>query len=144
MTNVSRFDPFADVMDDLLRGFFVRPVGYEPGASAAHATGRIVMDVTESDNAYRVSAEMPGVHKEDIQVTINGNQVSLAAEVKKVQEAAGEKVLRSERFAGKLARTFQLAQEIDEGSAQAKFDNGVLELVLPKRAAVTAKKLVIE
>jgi len=85
------------------------------------------------------------VKKEDINVTINGNQVTISAEVKREREdKQGEKVLRSERYYGKAYRAFSLAQDVDEASAQAKYNEGVLELRLPKKAAVTAKKLSIQ
>ncbi len=92
-----------------------------------------------------IQAEIPGVKKEDINVTINGNQVAISAEVKREREdKQGEKVLRSGRYYGKVYRAFSLAQDVDEGSAQAKYNEGVLELRLPKKAAVTAKKLSIQ
>lgn len=141
MANISRFDPFqisnTDPFDDVFKGFF-RPVRLENQL-------QIKMDVKEDDKNYTVHAEMPGVNKEDIQVTIDGNQVSISAEVKKQKEEKdGEKVLRCERYYGKVARSFSLANEIDEGAAQAKYLHGVLELVLPKKAASTAKKLTID
>ena len=103
------------------------------------------IDVKEDDGAYVVQAEIPGVKKEDINVTINGNQVAISAEIKREREdRQGEKVLRSERYYGKVYRAFSLAQDVDEASAQAKYNEGVLELRLPKKAAVTSKKLAIQ
>jgi len=81
--------------------------------------------------------------KDDINVTINGNQVAITAEVKAGQQN-GEKSLRAERFYGKVYRAFSLAQDVDEASAQAKYNDGVLQLRLPKKAAVSAKKLSIQ
>lgn len=138
MANTSRFDPF----DDLFRGFFVRPVGLEPEASTPPT---IKMDVREQEGAYLVHAELPGVRKEDIHVTIDGNQVTLSAEVRQNKETKdGERVLRSERYYGKVARSFQLAQDIDDNQATARFTDGILELALPKRAASASKRLTIE
>jgi len=98
----------------------------------------------EGDKAYTVHAEMPGVKKEDIHVTIDGNTVSISAEVKKdSEEKEGEKVLRSERYYGKVSRSFGLGQEVDEASASAKFNDGVLELVLPKKAPTASRTLTI-
>ncbi|PZP57579.1 MAG: heat-shock protein Hsp20, partial [Azospira oryzae] len=86
----------------------------------------------------------PGVKKEDIQVTIDGNQVAIAAEVKKDgEEQQGEKVLRRERYYGKLYRAFSLGQEVDEGAASARFVDGVLELTLPKRTGTSGRRLTI-
>ena len=142
MANVSRYEPFGDVFDDLLKGFFVRPMTYE-GQPAA--PGRIKIDVSEKDGAYVVHAEIPGVKKEDIQVSIDGNQVSISAEVKKqTEEKQGERTLRSERYYGKVFRSFTLAQDVNEAEAQAKYNEGVLELTLPKKAVSAAKKLAIQ
>lgn len=142
MGNIARYDPFdvtLEPFDDLFRGFF-RPVRME-GAPVV----QIKMDVKESDKAYLVHAEVPGVSKEDIHVTIDGNQVAISAEVKKEkEEKEGEKVLRSERYYGKVYRAFSLAQEVDQAASHAKYANGVLELTLPKKAVSAAKKLAVE
>jgi HSP20 family protein len=138
MSNITRFNPFDDTLDDLFRGFLVRPV--VEGAPQL----QIKMDVSEDDKAYKVRADMPGVKKEDIQVTIDGNQVSISAEVKQEKEERdGKKVLRSERYYGKVYRAFNLGQEVDDAAAQAQYTDGVLELTLPKRAATAAKKLTV-
>jgi HSP20 family protein len=141
MANVVRYGPFEDAFDDLFRGFIMRPFGVERETSPA----QIRLDVSENNGAYVVTAEMPGVKKDDINVTINGNQVAISAEVKKEKEAKNsEKELRSERYYGKVYRAFTLAQDVDEGAAQARYTDGVLELTLPKKAVTQAKKLAIQ
>jgi len=143
MANIARFDPFHDIVDDLLKGFFVRPVAYD-GRSAFEAP-RLKVDVTEKNGAYLVSADLPGVKKEDIQVAIDGAQVTLSAEVKREKEVAdGERVLHVERSFGKVSRSFSLPQELDEAKAEAKFRDGVLELTLPKKAAAARKSITIQ
>jgi HSP20 family protein len=103
------------------------------------------MDVVELDNAYVVNAEIPGVAKDDIQVSIEGNQVTIGAEVKREPEAKdGGRVLRSERYRGGVYRGFTLPVEIDESASSAKYENGVLELTLVKKAAVAGRKLTIQ
>ncbi|MBI5436537.1 MAG: Hsp20/alpha crystallin family protein [Nitrosomonadales bacterium] len=140
MANLTRYNPADDAFDDLFRGFFMRPVRIEGQPEI-----QIKMDVKENDNAYTVHAEIPGVKKEDIHVTIDGNQVAISAEVKNEKEVKeGEKVLRSERYYGKVSRAFTVAQDVDEAAAQAKYNDGVLELTLPKKAAVKSKRLNIE
>lgn len=139
MGNITRYDPFGD-LDDLFKGFFVRPMVFEGDRPA-----QIKMDVKEEDKAYLVQAELPGVKKEEIQVTIDGNQVAISAEVKRgKEEKQGEKVLRSERYYGKVYRAFSLGQDVDEGAAQARYEGGVLELKLPKKSATATKKLIID
>ena len=141
MANVTRFD---EAFDDLLRGFFVRPVSFE--GQAAHAqVAQFRVDVTENENAYTVHAEIPGVKKEDISISIDGDQVAISAEVKAEKEAKdGERVLRSERYYGKVYRAFQLGQPVDDNAAVAKYNDGILELTLPKKAAASAKRITIQ
>jgi len=140
MANILRYSPADDAFDDLFRGFFMRPVRFEGQPEV-----QIKMDVSEDDKAYTVHAEIPGVKKEDIHVTIDGNQVAVSAEVKNEKEVKeGEKVLRSERYYGKVSRAFTLGQDVDEAAAQAKYNNGVLELRLPKKAASASRKLAIQ
>jgi HSP20 family protein len=143
MVNIARFDPFNSIVDDLFKGFFVRPVAYD-GRSAYDAP-RLTVDVTEKNGAYLVSAELPGVKKEDIQVAIDGAQVTLSAEVKREKETTeGEHVLHTERSYGKVTRSFTLPQELDEAKAEAKFRDGILELTLPKKAAAARKAITIQ
>jgi HSP20 family protein len=142
MANISRYDPFGDVFDDLLKGFFVRPMAYESQLAAA---GRIKIDVSEKEGAYVVQAEIPGVKKEDIQVNIDGDQVSINAETRGEKEIKeNERVLHRERYYGKVERAFRLGAEIDQSGAVAKYADGVLELTLPKKAAAAGRQLAIQ
>jgi HSP20 family protein len=105
---------------------------------------QIKLDVDESDAEYIVKAEIPGVRKEDIDVRIDGNLVTLSAEVKREsEEKKGSRVLRSERQYGFASRSFTLASAVDDAKADAKYANGVLTLKLPKRAAESRKRLAI-
>ena len=142
MANITRSDPFRistlDPFEDVLKGFF-RPVRMEGAPDV-----QIKMDVKEDDKCYTVHADIPGVKKDDIQVNIDGNQVSISAEAKQEKEVKeGERVIRSERFYGKAERSFSLGSEINEAAAKAKYADGVLELTLPKKAATSAKRLAI-
>jgi HSP20 family protein len=140
MANILRYNPADTAFDDLFRGFFMRPVRYEGQQEI-----QIKLDVNEDDKAYTVHAEIPGVKKEDIHVTIDGSQVAISAEVKNEKEVKeGEKVLRSERYYGKVSRTFLLDQDVDEVAAQAKYNEGILELRLPKRVSAKSKTLAIQ
>jgi len=139
MSNVTLYHPFADpAIDDLFRGFF-RPVRAEREAVS------IKLDVTEKDNSYIVRAEIPGVAKDDIQVSIEGNQVTIGAEVKRdTEKQDGERVLHSERYYGSAFRSFTLPAELDETASAAKYENGVLELTLAKKPVVAGRKLAIQ
>jgi HSP20 family protein len=141
MANISRFDPLATNIDDLFKGLFLRPVRFDlEGAPQL----QIKLDVKKSDGAYSVTAELPGVKKEDIQVNVDGNIVTIGAEVKKEsEEKKGEEVLRSERYYGKLERSFALEADVDETKVDAKYDNGVLKLVLPLKASSKARRIAV-
>jgi HSP20 family protein len=144
MSNITRFDPFNELVDDLFMGFLVRPVPYA-AYEGREAALRAKVDVAEKNGAYLFSAELPGVKKEDIQVSIDGAQVTLSAEVKREREASqDERVLHVERVYGKVMRSFTLPQELDESKVEAKFRDGVLELTLPKKAAAARKQITIQ
>ena len=141
MANVTRWDPFEDHLDELFKGFFVHPVRVDPSQEA----NRIRVDVKEDDKSYVVHAEIPGVKKEEIQVSIEGNQVAISAEVKRQKdEKQAEKTLRTERYYGKVYRAFSLGQDVDQEQAQARYENGVLELTLPKRAAASTRRVTVQ
>jgi HSP20 family protein len=141
MPNITRFD---EAFDDLLRGFFVRPVNFD-GSPAHGQIAQFRVDVSESEAAYTLRAEIPGVKKDDINISIDGDQVAISAEVKNEKEVKdGERTLRSERFYGKVHRAFQLGQPVDENTANAKYSDGILELTLPKKAAASAKRISIQ
>ncbi|MEO6022656.1 MAG: Hsp20/alpha crystallin family protein [Burkholderiales bacterium] len=139
MSNVMRWDVLDDQFDNLVRNLF-RPVS----VTTRDVVLPIKMDVSESDSAYQIHAEIPGVSKEDIKIEIEGNQVSISSETKSEKDVKeGERVLRSERYYGKVSRSFTLAQEVEENTASAKYENGVLELTLPKKATSKAKLLAV-
>lgn len=145
MANITRFDPFRELarfepfgdMDDWFRKMSLRPLLRE----GMEIEPQIKMDVKEADGKYLINAEIPGVKKDDIHVTIDGNRVSISAEVKKEkEEKEGERVIRSERSYGMASRSFSLADEVDQSQVQAKYNNGVLELMLPKKAGASSRK----
>jgi len=141
MANITRYSPLDEAFDDLFRGFFVRPVSYDAPAGAA----QFRVDVSENEKAYTLRAEVPGVRKEDINVTIDGDTVAISAEVKQEKDVKnGDRVLRSERYYGKLYRAFTLGQAVEEAGTHAKYADGVLELTLPKKAAAQAKRIAIQ
>ena len=141
MTNLVSYDPFAETgLDELFRGFFA-PVRFE----GTRTPVTIKMDVTETDDGYMIHAEMPGVSKEDINVEIEGNQVTITGETKREWEKKeGDKVLRSERYFGNVYRSFTVPAELNEALCEAKFANGVLELRLVRKLPVAGKKLPVK
>jgi len=133
---------FDDFFRDVAPGFYIKPLH----GDALPTPAQIKVDVKENGDAYTVQAEIPGVPKEDIQVAVEGNVVSLRAEIKQQDSTSqDEKTLRSERYYGAVSRSFQLASDIDQTQAKAKYDNGVLTLTLPKKQAMSgAQRLTIE
>lgn len=137
---MTRFDRMDDLFPDFVRRF-MRPAagGAEAGAP------EIRLDVTEREKDYLVRAEVPGAKKEDVRVQIDGNYVSISAEVRKEKETKDEEghVLLRESSFGTATRGFSLACEIDDAASSAKLDNGVLTLTLPKRQGAGSKLLPI-
>lgn len=141
MNDLRTSDIFSlDPMDTAFRNL-LRPWRAELATQAP----QIKLDVSEDDAQYIVKADIPGVRREDINVSVDGNQVTISAEVKKEsEEKKGGRVLRSERQYGYATRMFSLDCEVDDAKADAKYENGVLNLKLPKKAAKTVKKLAID
>jgi len=138
---MNRFPLRSNLFDELFRdastGFFVRPLHGDA------LPERIRLDVKEHADGYTVLAELPGVAKDDIHVEIDGGLVTLRAEVKQHDaQREGERVVRSERYYGTVARTIQLPVDIDDAEAHAKYDHGLLTLSLPKRRALASQKRV--
>ena len=146
MVGIIRREPSSDILDELFRGFFVKPVGY----SRPEAVRGMLLDVTEGANAYTVQAELPGVKKEDIQIKVDGDKVSISAEVRSEREVKsgdakdGERLVHTERQYGKVARSFSLGQDLDSARAEAKFADGVLVLTLPKKVAESTRQITIQ
>jgi HSP20 family protein len=138
---ITRFDPFGESFEDAFRRM-LRPVRWE-GAEGAPVD--IKVDVEENDKAYVVKAEVPGVKKEDIDVRIDGNVVTISAESKREKEVKEKgKVIRSERYYGSMLRSFSLGNDVNDAEATAKYTDGVLELTLPKKETAAAKKLTVK
>ena len=105
---------------------------------------QIKVDVSEDEHFYTVKAEVPGVKKEVIDVSIEGNTVAISAELKKEkEEREGKRVVRSERYFGRAYRGFTLDHELDEAKAEASYADGVLTLKLPKKSGAVPKRLTV-
>ena len=143
MSNLRVFDPFAnDVFDDFFRNF--GNLGRLRGELAPTAP-QLKIEVREEAEAFKVRAQVPGVKKEDIHVDIDGDTVSISAETRQEKEERKDgKLLRSEFSYGTATRSFSLGTGIDAGRAQAKYDAGVLELTLPKKASAESRRLAVQ
>jgi HSP20 family protein len=139
MNALTRMDRFEDMFGDFFRRFGT------PAQLAGNGPAEIRIDVTENDKDYQVRAEMPGVKKEDVRINVDGNFVSIAAEVKKEREEKSEgRVLVRETYVGSASRGFSLAHEIDAQAVVAKLDNGMLTLTLPKREGAGARAITVQ
>jgi HSP20 family protein len=112
----------------------------EPSSRSRHAA----LDVAESDAAYTVTLDVPGVAKDDVKISIDGKVVRIEAQAKaETEKKDGSRLLYRERSASSVKRSFTLPVEIDEASSTAKLDNGVLTLTLSKRQPAPARRITV-
>jgi HSP20 family protein len=146
MTSITRFNPFRNparfdtpaAFDDLFRNFALGPVWNPPEFASD-----MRVDITEDDNAWHIDAEIPGVDKDDIEVSVEGNRVAINAETKRETEKKNEKELIVERSWGRAYRAFALPGDIDGNRTEARYDKGVLTLTLPKKANGSARRIAV-
>jgi len=143
MANITRYDPFEDFFKDFGKGFWVRPYAFP-----AETSLEMKIDVKEDDKSFTVKADIPGVKKEDIQVDIDDDRVSVRAEIRKEtasekEPKKGEKVVYSERAYGMVSRSFSLPASVDAKDAKAEYKDGVLNLTLPKKGNGAAKRVAV-
>jgi len=115
------------------------------GGAASPSVLTPAMDVLESDAAYTLRFDVPGVAREQLEITVEGRRVSLGTSAPPQAEAPeGERVLYRERAAARYARTVSLPAEVDAATSQARFDNGVLTLTLAKKVPTGKRKISVE
>lgn len=103
------------------------------------------LDLSETEKTFEVQAELPGVKKEDVKVSVDGQRVTIEAECQQANEQRqGEQVVYSERSTRRYQRSFTLPAEVEDTGAEAKLEDGVLRLSLPKRQGGAAKRLTIQ
>jgi HSP20 family protein len=143
-TPLARRDLFGSLFDDFFNDAWMRP-GWMPARMAElPAVARARMDVVDKGNAFEITVDLPGVKKEDINVSVEGDRVAISAEMTSEKEVKeGDKLLHTERMATSYARNFELPAEVTEDGAEAAYENGVLKLTLPKRAPTSSKRLAI-
>lgn len=142
-----RREPFAVVFDELFSDFFNRASWSALPVRSAElpAAVRARLDVVDKGDKFAVTVDLPGVRKEDIRVSVDGARVSIRAEAKEEKETKdGDRVLHTERYASRYERSFELPVEVTDDNADARFENGVLALLLPKRAATASRQLTIK
>jgi len=141
MNALTRLDRIEDFMPEFFRRLS-RPLTL---SEPVPVPAEIRIDVSESEKEYQVRAEIPGAKKDDIRVSVDGNLVSISAEVKQdKEEKKGARVVVRESSYGSASRVFTLAHEIDGNGVVAKLEDGVLKLTLPKREGTTARPIAIQ
>ena len=139
MANITRYNPFEDFFQDFGKGFWLKPLPFP-----AETELKMKIDVKEDDKSFTVKADIPGVKKEDIQIDIEDDRISLRAEVKREkEEKKDEKVVYSERSYGMVSRSFTLPVDVDAKAAEAEYKDGVLNLTLPKKGNGSAKRVAV-
>ena len=141
-------DSFNSLVDELFADFFHRANVPAARQTTAAAVSRARMDVLDKGGNYEVRVDLPGIRKDDIHVGIEGARVSINAESKDSSETKngtnGDKILYSERYTTSYARSFELPAEVTEEGADARFEDGVLTLSLPKRAPTVSKRIAVK
>ena len=144
---IVRWNPQRDLMqmreemDRLFNQFLRRGEGEE--ATLAQGLWAPPVDIYETDNAFMLKAELPGFTKEDVSIEIHENQLIIRGERKRETEAKEDQYHRLERAYGRFERAFWLPTTVDAEHIQATFNNGVLELRLPKSPAAKPKQIPI-
>jgi HSP20 family protein len=130
---------FDRLFDDSFERFFA------PAAQGGSELARSpALDVAESERAYTVKLDLPGVAKEDVKISIDGARISVEAQTRKEEEKKdGDRIVYRERSMSSYARSFTVAAAVDEAESSAKLENGVLTLILSKRSAPAAKRLTV-
>ena len=142
-----RGDSFNALVDELFSDFFHRSNAPAARHLNTTAVSRARMDVLDKGGNFEVKVDLPGIRKDDIHIGIEGARVSINAESKdssETKDANGDKVLYSERYSTSFARSFELPAEVTEDGADARFEDGVLTLLLPKRAPTVSKRIAIK
>ncbi|MCK9604970.1 MAG: Hsp20 family protein [Methylomonas sp.] len=142
MANLSPFVSrglFDELFRDVNPGYFIKPLHGDSLPT------QIKVDIKENPGEFIVEAEIPGASKDNIHVNIDGNVVSIRAEISQVDsQTKDDKLLRSERYYGEVSRSFQLPVDIDDSSSKARYENGVLTLNLLKKQKQAGQRMTIE
>jgi HSP20 family protein len=142
MATLQRFEPLRemvslrDAMNSLFQESFVRPAGL-----LGEGPSMLPLDITENENEFIVKASLPGVKPEDVQITAQGDTLTIRGEVKEEQEKKDERYHLRERRVGQFMRTVTLTTPISADKAQATFENGVLTLILTKAEEAKPKQI---
>jgi HSP20 family protein len=146
MSKMIRWQPMNDLvslrdaMDRLFEDSFVTPRSW----AAPFATSEPSIDVYETGNDVEVKATLPGIKPENVDITLTGDMLTITGETKEETEQKDKNYLRRERRYGSFSRTVSLPEGLEGDKAEAKFDNGVLTLTIPKSEQIKPKKIQVK
>jgi len=139
MSQLTRFN--SEVFNNLI-GMSTSPAYFIKPLHGEQLSGDFKVDIKENKQGFNIKAQIPGVHKEDIHVSVDGAIVTIQAEIKQLDEKTeSERVVRSECYYGSISRSFQLPAEADSSGTKAHYENGILHLNLPKRVGNKSKRI---
>lgn len=140
--SMQRWDPFGeivslrDAMERLFQESFVRP-----STQASAGTGSLPLDLAENDDSYVVHATMPGVKPEDVQISIQGNQLTIRGETRAEEDRKDQNWIVHERRSSSFHRTVMLPGPVNSEQAEARYEHGILTLTLPKAEQSRPKQI---
>jgi HSP20 family protein len=136
-------DQFGRMVESMFQDFFAPLAQGARMLDDGLAMARL--DVSETEKTFEIHAELPGVKKDDVKVSIDGQRVTIEGECQQANEQRqGEQVVYSERSTRRYQRSFTLPSEVDDAAAEARLENGILALTLPKRQGNAAKRLTVQ
>ena len=144
--SVSRWDPFQDLQSfrDEMNRTLSRWFGREEGEEPITRRWMPALDVTETSDAYHIDVEVPGIRPEDINVTVDQGMLTISGERRSEEEKSDRSYHRVERRYGSFRRSISLPRDVDASRVEAKYDNGVLRLEVPKTAASQPKRIEVK
>jgi len=148
MANVSRWDPFQDLLSiqDEMNQLFGRAMGQPSGRQGSEASTRMwapALDISERKDAYLVTVELPGVKAEDLEITLEDGLLTIQGERHFAHDASEQQFHRVERRYGAFRRSITLPSRVRANEIEASFENGLLQVVVPKAEEAKPKKIEI-
>lgn len=143
--NITKWEPMREMenmFDRYSRSMGLPTSGVQELLTTADWAPRV--DICETDNAYSINAEIPGIHREDVRVNIEDGVLSIQGERKEEKEEKGKRFHRIERSYGSFYRSFTLPENIDKSKIKASFHDGLLDLQIPKTKAVSSKAIEVK
>lgn len=137
-TSLSRMDPFR-----MVREMFQDPFG-GMGLLGSEAVFRPSLDVTETNDAFAIQVDLPGVQEEDIEVQVTGNRLTVSGKREGEETREGDRYVAIERAYGAFSRSFVLPDSADVEHVEARLEDGVLEIEVPKRVEMKGRKVSIQ